>query len=383
MSKSSKKILYISPGYFHAREELFINLAKEFRIKVIYVSHKAKNGIPSEKFKNLVNFEIWAFKSAKLREIRFLGGFKLFYKLFNELRINHYDLVISSTQHTLHSKIVYILRNFFHYKLVLVNEIWEYPVTKNILQFIWREAAKYILMKCDYVFCQGKKSLYFARSLGIKEENCFIFPLMCENLATKDIRKHVYLDSQFQKYQGFIKFGYIGRFIEQKGLLYLIEAFKNVSEQYKNIVLFLIGDGELRQIIKDRITEANRIVLINWINPRYLPFVYSNLDCFVLPSFYDGFSTVTSEAASMGLPLIVTHMVGGASDLVEDGENGYIIDSKNVAQLEDAIIKVIKKGKAGRERMGSVSRDKYQKLNDYNIHRMVINKILGKINATS
>jgi glycosyltransferase involved in cell wall biosynthesis len=66
-----------------------------------------------------------------------------------------------------------------------------------------------------------------------------------------------------------------------------------------------------------------------------LPF-YQAADGFVMPSEFEGLSVALLEAASAGLPAVVTD-VGGNSDIVIDGETGYLVPPKNPARLARAM----------------------------------------------
>jgi glycosyltransferase involved in cell wall biosynthesis len=62
----------------------------------------------------------------------------------------------------------------------------------------------------------------------------------------------------------------------------------------------------------------------------------SSADVFVLPSYAEGFPMSLIEALSKGLPAICTD-VGGISDSLRDGVNGYLIPSRQVPPLVDAM----------------------------------------------
>jgi glycosyltransferase involved in cell wall biosynthesis len=375
-SEMTRWVLYVSPGYFHAREELFIHLAREFNFRVIEVSHQRKNGTPSERFEAQVDCEIWDFPSAKLSRIRLHNIPRLFLALVGELRRHRYDLVISSTQHTLPTKILYFLRRWFGFKLAVVTEVWCYPKTCNWLRLLYRAFSKRVLAHSDYAFCEGKRSREFALRLGAQGDRTFVFPMMCEDLFTKPLRPTPEVETTLDCFPGHVKFGYVGRFVEAKGLLPLVRAFRAVLSQHPEAALLLVGGGRLKERLGVEIGNERRIAMIDWVAPEALPYLYSQLDAFVLPSFYDGWSTVTSEAASMGLPLIVTDMVGCAPDLVEHGANGYVIPAGDVHALEVAILGIIGRGQTGRRGMGLLSREKYQVLNDYAIHTRAIRHAL-------
>ncbi|MGZ5208961.1 MAG: glycosyltransferase [Sulfuricurvum sp.] len=77
---------------------------------------------------------------------------------------------------------------------------------------------------------------------------------------------------------------------------------------------------------------------------------------FVLPSYREGLPRTSMEAASMGLPIVTTDVVG-CRETVDDGVSGFLVPPKNSQALADAIEKLItnpllrkKMGKAGREK---------------------------------
>ena len=109
----SKKIVYFSPGFFHAREDLFIKLSEKFNIRFIEAS-AYMNGSPSEIYKSKVNYEIWRYSHFRFSNLRNTEKIRLFFSVYNELKKGHYDLVISSTQHPLYAKYVYFLNIFLN-----------------------------------------------------------------------------------------------------------------------------------------------------------------------------------------------------------------------------------------------------------------------------
>ena len=83
----------------------------------------------------------------------------------------------------------------------------------------------------------------------------------------------------------------------------------------------------------------NYIKLLGWqSNPEEF---YSQADAFLLTSDYEGWGMAVIEAASYGLPIIMTD-VGCAGELVKDGESGIVIPINDQAKLEEAMIRIIK-----------------------------------------
>ncbi|MGF7469290.1 glycosyltransferase, partial [Alcaligenes nematophilus] len=63
-------------------------------------------------------------------------------------------------------------------------------------------------------------------------------------------------------------------------------------------------------------------------------------DVFILPSYREGFPNTVLQAGAMGLPCIVSN-VNGCNEIIVEGENGCIVPPKNMALLEDAMLKLV------------------------------------------
>lgn len=121
----------------------------------------------------------------------------------------------------------------------------------------------------------------------------------------------------------------VGRLIPLKNHELLINAFSLIIKKYPDYELWIYGEGMLRahleEIIK-RLDLSKRIYL-----PGNSKKVYEEIcdaEIFVLSSNYEGMPNALLEAMCLGLPVISTK-VSGASDIIKDGENGYL-DRKSV-----------------------------------------------------
>lgn len=116
----------------------------------------------------------------------------------------------------------------------------------------------------------------------------------------------VFVREQIRNKFGFtnndIVLGFAGNFVYQKNILFLIDVFKELCKKNNNIYLILLGDGELRLNIEQKIKKLkleNKIMLIGRV-----PNVYeymSAMDAFVLPSLFEGLPIVGIEAQVNGL----------------------------------------------------------------------------------
>lgn len=137
---------------------------------------------------------------------------------------------------------------------------------------------------------------------------------------------------------------YVGRLTLNKGLSELFRAAKDLLAEGLNLRIWLAADGYRRQEIETEAKElgiADRVDFFGWIAHEKLKDIYRTCDIFVLPSYSEGMPKVVPEAMSNGLATVVTD-VGGLRDvIVRDGETGFIVPTKDVAALRDALRKLI------------------------------------------
>lgn len=135
-----------------------------------------------------------------------------------------------------------------------------------------------------------------------------------------------------------IVLGYVGRITKDKGVEDLLECFLNLTNNYKNIKLLILGDFEKEDAISNKsrtIIETHPNIIYKGFQNNPYPY-YKLMDIFVFPTYREGFGNVSIEAAFMGLPVITTNATG-AIDTVIDGKTGLIYEVGNVKQLEEKI----------------------------------------------
>lgn len=104
--------------------------------------------------------------------------------------------------------------------------------------------------------------------------------------------------------------GYVGRMAHQKNPIYLIDMFHELIMLNSNYRLLLVGDGELRQKVMDRIISQHiedKVIIYGTTNN--VGKILSAMDVFILPSLWEGLGTVLIEAQCNGLPCIVSENI--------------------------------------------------------------------------
>lgn len=136
-------------------------------------------------------------------------------------------------------------------------------------------------------------------------------------------------------------FLFVGRLVGDKGINELVKAFVKLHKELENTRLILIGNNEARldPLLTETIALIDNCIAIEAVGRKYgneLLAYYAASDCFVFPSYREGFPNVVLEAGAMGLPSIVTD-INGSREIIQHGQNGIIIPSKNAEALYEAM----------------------------------------------
>ena len=140
-------------------------------------------------------------------------------------------------------------------------------------------------------------------------------------------------------------FLFVGRIVRDKGINELVEAFVQLNQKYADCRLVLVGSFEdnldpisakTRQMIKacpdiDVLGEKLGDELVD---------CYASADCYVFPSYREGFPNTVLEAGAMGLPCIVTD-INGSREIIEEGRNGVIIPPRDASALYQAMERML------------------------------------------
>ena len=136
---------------------------------------------------------------------------------------------------------------------------------------------------------------------------------------------------------GGIKLGCIARLSEQKGLTYLLDAMSLLT--VKDIRLFIVGDGELRNELENKVKELHLQNSVTFLGYRKdIVECINSFDFCILPSVFEGFGLVAIEAFMNSKTLVATD-IPGLNEVVTN-KNGILVPAKDPAALASAIDKL-------------------------------------------
>ena len=132
--------------------------------------------------------------------------------------------------------------------------------------------------------------------------------------------------------------------VYQKGFDQLIPLFANLTNDYPDWNLVILGDGKERLKLINKVQElglSDRIVLPG--NVKNIHAVFRLSDIFILSSRYEGFPNVLCEAMACGLPAVSFDCPTGPSDIIRNGVDGLLVQPENIPAFENALNRLIMK----------------------------------------
>ncbi len=134
----------------------------------------------------------------------------------------------------------------------------------------------------------------------------------------------------------------IGRLVEQKDDQTLLESFRLLAKDMKNIELWIVGDGPMRkklQLIVQKNNLIDKVRFYGWQED--IKGYLKNSDIFVMASKREGFSYVILEAMSYGLPIVSTNSPSGPVEILDNGKYGILCNIGDALGIEKACLKIL------------------------------------------
>ncbi len=155
------------------------------------------------------------------------------------------------------------------------------------------------------------------------------------NKRNDDFRKELNLENDH------LLLGSVGRLSDQKDPITMIEAFGIISKPFPNAHLALVGDGELKGKILEKIDQLKLKDRVHLTGNKNKPWsVYHSMDLFIMSSIYEGLGRSITEALSCGVPVVCTD-VEGVPEIVRDNITGILVPPKDSNKLADGIIRTL------------------------------------------
>jgi len=152
----------------------------------------------------------------------------------------------------------------------------------------------------------------------------------------------------------------IGRLVEQKGQLLLIEAARRLAAIRSDFQLVLVGDGPLRgeiEALVSRLDLGGRVRMAGAVSTEQLRAEILAARALVLPSFAEGLPMVIMEAMALRRPVIATY-IAGIPELVRPSIDGWLVPAGSVDALADAMEDCLDRSPEALQVMGEAAHER-------------------------
>lgn len=238
---------------------------------------------------------------------------------------------------------------------------------EGLLQKISVMLYKVAFKKVSCVFCQNEENQQFFIDNNIAIEKHKLIPGSGVNLEQFQVLEYPPKET--------VEFVFISRIMKEKGIEQYLEAAKYIRGKYPNTKFHICGFCE--EDYEDRLAELQEEGIIIYHGMlRDVREIIEKTHCTIHPTYYpEGMSNVLLESAACGRPLITTNR-SGCREIVDDGVNGYLVESQNTQELIEGIERFLMLDCETKRKMGIAGRKKVKREFDRDI---VVNAYMEQI----
>ena len=196
---------------------------------------------------------------------------------------------------------------------------WEHTHYHNDFQY-----ARGVIRSAYYLdyFVLVSESLrrFYSRHLANSNCVCLYIPNIIEEIPEKKAS----LNSK--------RLVSVGRLSLEKGYIDLLKVFLVLARRHTDWHLDIIGDGKEKDKLKKYIEKnelSDRITLHGFQGKDYIDKILNNSSIYIMTSYTESFGIVLIEAMSHGVPCIAFDSAEGAREIINSGDNGYLIKNRN------------------------------------------------------
>lgn len=185
-------------------------------------------------------------------------------------------------------------------------------LVKMIMQLPLRYQADFMLA------CSNESGKWLYGKKAQEKENYLFLP------NAINVEKYQYSEKTATEYkrklglEGKYVIGHVGRFHEAKNHMFLLETFSKVVKARPDAVLLIVGDGDLKKSILDKVSQLeidDKVILTG--NRNDVPQLLQAMDLFVFPSLWEGLPLTVVEAQAASLPCVISDTITTDVDVSE------------------------------------------------------------------
>ena len=305
------------------------------RIQFDFMTNRAEAGEFDEEIKQLGGRVYHMSRIAPRSFFRYLGELKTFFREHPEYKIVHSHLNTLSTWPLLMAKKAGVPVRIAHSRNASMDRNFKMLYKAFSRLFINGQAT-------DRFACSRSAGVWLFGEKQVEKETFHVIP----NAIQLD--RFLYSEEKRQQMRRKLEIGEqelavvcVGRFFPQKNHGYLLKVFSEVKKKQQNSRLFLVGQGELEQQIRDQVSALGLEDSVVFLGSRSdVGDILTAMDAFVFPSLYEGFGTVMIEAQCSALPMLASDTIPSETKLCDCVEFASI--KEDPAVWADKLLRMVK-----------------------------------------
>lgn len=234
--------------------------------------------------------------------------------------------------------ILVIIRILFRLKIKIISRnisVLSMKMQKFKVQNFWTRnivgpLIKYFYHKIDHVINQCH---------SMRDDLLSIYPQLAHNSSVifNPISSHIEKYVNNNDLTKIEKKNYIlcvGRLEQVKALHYAIEGFASIADEFPNLRLKIVGQGNLENKLKKKAfgCSVGNKVDFEGFQKNIIPY-YLYAKATIQTSYYEGYPNVLIESIALNTPVVAFNCPGGTNEIIQDGINGYLVKHQNIDDL--------------------------------------------------
>lgn len=281
----------------------------------------------------------------------------LFYHLcFSKLSLVHIHTA-STTSFFRNAMSIYVAK-LFKVKIILHIHGAKFDVFYNDGNILTKKLITNILNKVNVIIVLSSAWERFIRPIT-KNQNI--------NIVFNPVDIHLYSHKAKSQRENILTNNilFLGALEQRKGIFDILHAMPAILAKVPDAKLWLCGNGPTKPLetLCSELGILGNVVFYGWLDGNSKIEKLLNSDLLALPSYHEGLPVAIIEAMAAGLPIVST-TVGGIPELIQNGENGFLVTSGDIDALAAAIIDIL----SNDELMSKMSNNNKKKvLEEYDI----------------
>lgn len=233
----------------------------------------------------------------------------------------------------------------------------------NLINPVFAMLSQATLKRADKIIVMNTRASTELKKWGIGKDKVMVIPLGVDG-------ERFHRTSLVNKPKELVMVA-VGSLVKRKGMHMAIKILAKVVKNYPEAKLIIIGDGPEMENLKNlanSLKVIRKVDFVGHINFQNLPDFYRKANIFLSMSLAESWGQVYVEAMISGLPVIASKTVG-ASEIVLDGQTGFLVRQKHWQEAAEIILKLFK----DRERLLIMSQEAQRvAINKYDWEKAVI-----------